>query len=333
VPFFTMEFVEGERLGTCIHREPAMPLADVKAIAEQMLDGLSAAHAQGILHLDFKGDNVLLRRGAGPIDPVIMDFGLSRACDAQGSVPMSESAHFAGTLPYMSLEQLEGRNDIGPAADVYAFGVVLYEMLTRRLPFEGATLSAVLLKQLKERPDPPSRYRLGLSSAVDAFVLRCLKPDPRARHPDAAASLAALRRIRSWERPIYKRRGAVWFGLTTALTAGVASAGFLVAAGVASDGDATMPRQARSALEPSRSPASAVPLGSHDLGQEPAEGPPVPEPPAVAPPPKTPSAQARTPLLTRKRRPPRPEAKLPPSGPEWTPSAVPTGGFWRPPEP
>lgn len=332
VPFFTMEFVEGERLGTCIHREPALPLADVKAIAEQMLEGLSAAHARGILHLDFKGDNVLLRRGPGHIDSVIMDFGLSRACDAQGSVPMSESAHFAGTLPYMSLEQLEGRNDLGPAADVYAFGVVLYEMLTRRLPFEGATLSAMLLKQLKERPDPPSRHRLGLSSAIDAFVLRCLKPDPRDRHPDAGAALAALRGIRSWEKPIYKRRRAVWFGLTTALTAGVASAGFLVAAGVASDGDATMPSPARAALEPPRESAPTAALAA----QAPPEGAPlVPEPTIVAPPRDRARAPARARPPTLERRPSRPsaEAKPPSRGPTWTPSAVPKSGFWHPPQP
>src|SRR5205814_407350 len=103
--------------------------------------------------------------------------------------------------PYMSVEQLECREDLGPATDIYAFGVVLYEMLTRALPFEGDSLGAVLLKQLKERPRPPSRLVPELTPALDRFVLKCLHSDPRARFPDAAQARAALEAIAHWSRP------------------------------------------------------------------------------------------------------------------------------------
>jgi hypothetical protein len=112
----------------------------------------------------------------------------------------SDRRQFAGTLPYMSVEQLECREELGPATDIYAFGVVLYEMLTQSLPFEGDTLSAVLVRQLKERPKPPSRHVPGLSPALDRFVLRCLHRDPRQRFMDAGHALTALSAIRDWSR-------------------------------------------------------------------------------------------------------------------------------------
>jgi hypothetical protein len=198
LPFFTMEFVDGDRLANRVLKGK-LPLADVRTIALQLLSGLDAAHARGVLHLDFKSDNVMLRRGPKP-DAVIMDFGLSRVLGHESRLRTSDRRQFAGTLPYMSVEQLECREELGPATDIYAFGVVLYELLTRALPFEGDTLSAVLVKQLKERPKPPSRLVPGLSPALDRFVLRCLHRDPRQRFADAGHALAALSSIGDWSR-------------------------------------------------------------------------------------------------------------------------------------
>ncbi|HTV23288.1 MAG TPA: serine/threonine-protein kinase, partial [Polyangiaceae bacterium] len=192
------EFVEGERLGHRLEHGP-LPLADARSIAHQLLDGLDAAHARGVLHLDFKSDNVMLRRGTSPPEAVIMDFGLSRTLD-RPSRPPHERHELAGTLPYMSVEQLESDAALGPATDVYSFGVVLYEMLTGRLPFSGNTSSAMLLEQLQRRPPPPSHYAATLSRALDHFVLRCLDNDPSHRFSNAGAALDALETIDDWQR-------------------------------------------------------------------------------------------------------------------------------------
>jgi Protein kinase domain/Putative zinc-finger len=199
LPFFTMEFIDGERLERRLRQGP-MPLSDVRIIALQLLDGLKAAHMRGVLHLDFKSDNVMLRRDTEKPDAVIMDFGLSRILGNESRMRTSERHQFAGTLPYMSVEQLECRDDLGPATDVYAFGVLLYEMLTQVLPFKGDSLSAVLLKQLKERPETPSRRAPGLAPALDRFVLKCLSSNARSRYADAGEALSALEAVGSWER-------------------------------------------------------------------------------------------------------------------------------------
>jgi serine/threonine protein kinase len=200
LPFFTMEFIEGDRLGNRLAEGP-LPVDDARVIALQLLGGLEAAHARGVLHLDFKSDNVMLRRDSEPPEAVIMDFGLSRVLGKESRLRTSDRRQFAGTLPYMSVEQLECRDVLGPATDVYAFGVVLYEMLTRALPFDGESLGAVLLKQLKERPRPPSHHVRELSPALDHFVLKCLHSNPRQRYADAGAALLALQALRSWTRP------------------------------------------------------------------------------------------------------------------------------------
>lgn len=200
LPFFTMEFIEGDRLGNRLAEGP-LPIDDARVIALQLLGGLEAAHARGVLHLDFKSDNVMLRRDSEPPEAVIMDFGLSRVLGKESRLRTSDRRQFAGTLPYMSVEQLECRDVLGPATDVYAFGVVLYEMLTRALPFDGESLGAVLLKQLKERPRPPSHHVRELSPALDHFVLKCLHSNPRQRYADAGEALLALQGLRSWTRP------------------------------------------------------------------------------------------------------------------------------------
>lgn len=200
LPFFTMEFIDGDRLGNRLATGP-LPLDEARVIALQLLAGLEAAHARGVLHLDFKSDNVMLRRDSEPPEAVIMDFGLSRVLGKESRLRTSDRRQFAGTLPYMSVEQLECREALGPTTDVYAFGVVLYEMLTRSLPFDGESLGAVLLKQLKERPKPPSHHVRELSPALDRFVLRCLNSNPRQRYAHAGEALAALQAVRSWTQP------------------------------------------------------------------------------------------------------------------------------------
>jgi serine/threonine protein kinase len=226
VPFFTMEFIEGESLAARLKRG-ALPLATTRVIARQLLEGLRAAHEKRVLHLDFKSDNVMLRRGSQAIEAVIMDFGLSRERDA--ILRTSQYQRGIGTLPYMALEQLEGRRNLAPTVDVYAFGVVLHEMLTGRLPFQETSIGAMLIKQLRDRAAPPSSLRPELSPQVDTFVLKCLSRSPARRYEDARAALAEFERIRHWTR----HRTTVW-GLTPTHWALATLVGGLAAAIVSS---------------------------------------------------------------------------------------------------
>jgi serine/threonine protein kinase len=203
--FLTMEFVEGEKLGTRLRRE-ALPLPAALNIARQLLEGLRAAHRQGVLHLDFKSDNVILRDTKGTLEAVIMDFGLSRALDTQSQMRTSERRQLAGTVYYMAPEQVQCSPDLGPAADVYAFGVVLFEMLTGEFPFDGDSPYAIMLQRLNKRPRSPSQFVSGLPSQLETFVLECLARDPRARWADAGEALAAFDRLNLLHQPPSPRR-------------------------------------------------------------------------------------------------------------------------------
>jgi serine/threonine protein kinase len=277
VPFFTMEFVEGERLGTRLRRAP-LPLSEIRSVAHQLLEGLQAAHSKGVLHLDFKSDNVMLRNGSHGPDAVIMDFGLSRAQDSEVRSRTSEQLQGAGTLPYMAIEQLECRSTLGPPADVYAFGVVMYEMLTGRLPFDGDSLGSILLKQLRERPSPPSSVVPHLNPELDSFVLKCLSVDPRQRYANAGQALAALSDIESWQVQVRARRTR-WLALA-ALAALFASFAFIASLGERQEVLNNLPAPLPSVEEPTtRAPSASTP----PTAEIPTSVQPAPAPPPVSP--------------------------------------------------
>jgi protein kinase-like protein len=190
VHFVAMEYVDGETLADRLMRGP-LPLHEALVIARQLLSGLEAAHSAGVLHLDFKSSNVMLRHGACQPHAVIMDFSLSRALDKAAQLRTSEH-RFAGSAGYMSPEQLDRRGELGPASDLYSFGVVLFEMLTGRSPFPGDSLPAIIMQQLRARPPAPSSVVPALSPVLDAFVLKCLSREPGDRYPSIAAARVAF---------------------------------------------------------------------------------------------------------------------------------------------
>ncbi len=190
--FFTMEFIDGETLGQRLRRE-RLTLLEVRRLARLQLLGLRAAHVAGVVHRDFKSDNVMLRKGGRDgEDVVVMDFGLARVVPSEGGSLSNDSEQFAGSVAYMAPEQVEGRKHIGTEADVFAFGVVLFEMLTGQLPWSGDSPWTTATKRLTERAPPPSRLASGISAGLDAFVLKCLSRYPNDRYKDAQAALDAF---------------------------------------------------------------------------------------------------------------------------------------------
>lgn len=215
--FLSMELLEGETLSQRLRRQGRLSAVEALPLLRQLAAGLDAAHARGIVHRDFKPGNVILV-GGGPTQPgaraVITDFGLARAeASDEGGHTLSNTGVIVGTPAYMAPEQVTGAA-LGPAADIYAFGIVTYELLTGRAPFGSESVLATAVKRLTEAPVAPRRLAAELSGAWEAAILRCLEREPARRFASAGAFVQAL------ERP---DRSRSW--LTGALVAGAVLAG------------------------------------------------------------------------------------------------------------
>ncbi len=193
VLFLTMEFLPGESLFERLTRSGAMSEAEALPIAEQIAAGLAAAHDAGIIHRDFKSANVMLVPAGTGVKAVITDFGLARlTASEEGMLTISDTGLVMGTPAYMAPEQVEGLR-LTPAADIYAFGIVLYEMVTARRPFAGQTPMSSAIKRLTEAPVPPRQFVSTLDQAWNTAILRCLERRPEARFANALNVIAALK--------------------------------------------------------------------------------------------------------------------------------------------
>jgi eukaryotic-like serine/threonine-protein kinase len=188
VYFISMEFVRGYTLSELMDEAPArqMPARATMGIARQICRGLHAAHEQGIIHRDIKPQNVLID-AKGEVK--LMDFGVARMTEAAEA--MTQAGLIIGTPHYMSPEQVQGKQ-LDPRTDVYAMGVLLYELLVGRRPFESSSLTGILTAHIMEKPRPPIEVRQDIGKELNAIVLRCLEKDPTGRFADAGALLAAL---------------------------------------------------------------------------------------------------------------------------------------------
>jgi tetratricopeptide (TPR) repeat protein len=186
--FLTMELLSGQSLAERLADAP-LPAAEARAIAGQIAGALDAAHAAGVIHRDLKSSNVMLVPDAGGIRAVVTDFGLARADAVDSS--LSEPGAMLGSPAYMAPEQVRG-DEVGPAADRYAFGVVLFEMATRRRPFGGSTAVETALARLAGPAPSPRALAPSLSRAWERATLACLESAPSRRPPSGAAILSLL---------------------------------------------------------------------------------------------------------------------------------------------
>jgi serine/threonine protein kinase len=185
VMFVTMELLAGRTLREAIYKDGPMSLPDALPIARQIADGLSAAHRAGVIHRDLKSANVMLVPEEGQSVPrvVVTDFGLARA-SIFSERTITNTGDILGSPAYMSPEQIEGK-PLTPATDIFAFGVLLYEMITRGHPFEADTPLASVLKRLREPATSPRHY-LDLDLTWEHVILRCLERQPEDRYPTRA---------------------------------------------------------------------------------------------------------------------------------------------------
>jgi serine/threonine protein kinase/class 3 adenylate cyclase len=175
--YTSMEFVEGESLLSRLYREGSLPLDDALEIARQICAGLREAHAQGIVHRDLKPANIMIGRNN---TVKIMDFGIARMIQRDGPL----TGTIVGTPSYMAPEQAELK-PVSSCTDIYAVGLLLYEMITGVAAFSGDTPVAVALKQIQEYPKRPREIAPQLSGAMDAVIMKCLQKSPTKRFQSA----------------------------------------------------------------------------------------------------------------------------------------------------
>ena len=186
--YIAMEYLEGRSLKSIIREHGALDPQYAVDVATQVLRALRFAHKRGIIHRDIKPHNVI-------VDPdgrvKVTDFGIARA----GASDMTETGAIMGTAQYLSPEQAQG-HPISAAADIYSVGIVLYEMLTGRLPFDAESAVTIALKQVSEEPVPPRQLNPQVSPELEDVVLCALQKDPRRRFADADEFIEALDRAR-----------------------------------------------------------------------------------------------------------------------------------------
>ncbi len=198
LPYFSLEFLEGGSLAEQIAGKP-QPIEDAAQIAETLARAMDVAHRRGIVHRDIKPANVLLARDG---TPKIADFGLVKRLE--GGSAQTGTGWILGSPSYMAPEQTTGAEKAGPAADQYALGATLYEMLTGRPPFRGSSILETLDLIRTAEPVLPSQLLPRMPGDLETICLKALQKDPDRRYPDVAAMADDLRRFRAGE-PIVAR--------------------------------------------------------------------------------------------------------------------------------
>lgn len=189
--FIAMEYVQGKNLKTLI-REGPLQLGRAVRLGRQIAEGLSAAHRSGIIHRDIKPENIMIIEGTEEVK--LMDFGISRLRDAETLSRLTRPGMIMGTPAYMAPEQIEG-SEVDNKTDIYAFGVVLYEMLSGEGPFKAPTPTALLMKHVNEVPVPLRKLRNDIPPAIEHVVMQALEKKPERRQREMEEVVCHLRSV------------------------------------------------------------------------------------------------------------------------------------------
>jgi serine/threonine-protein kinase len=189
--YIVMEYVEGRSGAQILQRHGPLDAETTAEIGAQACAGLDYAHRRGIIHRDVKPGNLMIVGGpvgGGEMTVKLTDFGIARAVE---QTRITQVGSVVGTAAYLSPEQVRG-DEATPATDVYALGVVLYQFLTGRLPYEGSSLAELAVRQQNEKPLPPSTYNEEVSETLGAAVLRAMEGDPSRRYASAGELAGGL---------------------------------------------------------------------------------------------------------------------------------------------
>lgn len=187
VPYISMEYVRGVTLRYLLDQTSRLPYSAGLRLAKQLCAGLGAAHAVGVLHRDIKPENMILEPTG---NAKLMDFGIARPID-RITPGQTQAGFIVGTPQYLAPEVLQGQ-EADPRADIYSTGIVLYEIFTGVLPFQGPSAMEIVVKHLREEPAPPSSRWREIPPPLEAAILKCLKKDPEMRYRTVAELLRDL---------------------------------------------------------------------------------------------------------------------------------------------
>jgi serine/threonine protein kinase/tetratricopeptide (TPR) repeat protein len=231
--FITMEYIAGEDLKSFIHRSGQMAVGTALRIAQQICEGLSEAHKLGVVHRDLKSNNIMIDKEG---NVRIMDFGIARSLEGKG---ITGAGVLIGTPEYMSPEQVEGK-EVDQQSDIYSLGIILYEMLTGRVPFEGDTPFTVGVKHKSEKPQEPRELNTQIPEGLNRVILRCLEKEKERRYQSAGELRSELSRIEEGiptterivpeKKPLTSREITVQFSLKKLLVPGLVAAALIIAA-------------------------------------------------------------------------------------------------------
>ena len=190
IHYLAMAYIEGKPLASFIRGGKPLPVSQAVGVMRKIAMAIQEAHKRGVVHRDLKPANIMINRRG---QPIIMDFGLAQVTATVPEVRLTRSGSWLGTPAYMAPEQIEGDTGaMGPASDIYSMGVILYELLTGRLPFDGATVGAVFAKVMSGKLAPPSTHRPDLDPAIDAICCKAMARNAQDRYANADELVADL---------------------------------------------------------------------------------------------------------------------------------------------